>query len=79
MSKEISRFTDVSTIGSDFDTGTLCGRVELEERNGTPKCFTINPVPGRPGGMVIMPKLQALLLAGQIANEFGYELRKKDV
>lgn len=78
MATEISRFSDVSGIGADFDTGTLCGHAGLEERNGTPKCFTINALPGRPGGMVVMPKFQALLVAAQIANQFGYTLKREE-
>jgi hypothetical protein len=77
MSTHITHFRDVSGIGADFDSGTLCGHADLERFNGTPKCFTINSLPGRPGGMIVMPKMQALILAGQIAQQFGFILTRE--
>ncbi len=79
MSTEISRFVDVSNVGCDFDTGTMCGSKDVGDRNGTPKLFTINTLPATENGMVVMPKFQALLVAGQIAHQYGYKLEKADV
>lgn len=80
MSTRISNFSDVSDAGVDFETGTMCGSEYIGERNGTRKMFTITPYQGQADAVsaqVVMPKFQALLVASQIANQFGYELRKK--
>jgi len=81
MSQHISDVLDVSGMehAHDFQTGTICGPVELEERHGTSKCFHIIALRGLGEDPVeiIMPKLQALLIASQIASQFGYTLERE--
>lgn len=79
MSTQISDFKDVSSLGVDFETGTICGSVAIGERNGTRKMFTITPHQPQANAVsaqVVMPKFQALLVASQIAHQFGYKLQK---
>ena len=77
MSTEISTMLDISGLGTPFETGTICGHVDLEKSHGTSKCFTIMPRDGFESQMIVMPKHQALIVAAQIAEQFGYEIRKK--
>ena len=74
MSTQISRLSDLTDVGVDFETGTMCGNSKVARRNGTAKCFTILPWNSE---MVVMPKFQALTIASQIADQFGYRLEKK--
>lgn len=76
MSTQITKFLDISGIGVGFETGTLCGSCEVAEAHDTPMCFTIKTVEGSDSSMIVMPKYQALLVAEQIAREFGYKLGK---
>jgi len=81
MSQHISDVSDVSGMehAHDFQTGTICGPVELEEGNGTSKCFQIAAKRGlgQDPVEIIMPKHQALLIASQIASQFGYTLERE--
>jgi hypothetical protein len=76
MSTTISQFDDISGIGSGFETGTVCGSASVGERHGTPKCFSILAFGGR-AKPIVMPKQQALAVAGQIADQFGFKLIAK--
>lgn len=73
MSEHISTFNDVSGIGSDFETSTVCGSSSVGDENGTPKCFSISTLRGIENP-IVMPKYQALTVAAQIASQFGYTL-----
>ena len=71
MATEISSFHDISgnEFASDFETATTfqgasvgkCYRITLKNRE---EC-------------IIMPKWQALLVASQIAESFGYKVTKQ--
>ena len=73
MSEHISTFNDISGIGSDFETSTVCGSSSVGKDNGTPKCFSISTLNGDTNP-IVMPKYQALTVAAQIAGQFGYTL-----
>lgn len=76
MSTTITQFDDISGIGSGFETGTVCGSSSIGEKHGTPKCFSIVTLGGiaKP---IVMPKHQALAVAAQIADQFGFNLIAK--
>ena len=81
MSTEISSFHDISNMeyAHDFETRTIAGPIQLREQHGTSKCFEF--VVKRPYGEdpveIILPKWQALLVASQIAESFGYKVTKQ--
>jgi len=78
MTEHISTFHDRSGIGSDFETSTVCGSSVVGELNGTPKCFSISLINGTENA-VVMPKLQALTVAAQIASQFGFKLVQSEL
>lgn len=81
MSEHISDVSDVSGMeyAHDFETGTVCGPVDLKDFNGTSKCFRIivkRPFDEDPVE-IIMPKHQALVIASQIASQFGCTIERE--